>query len=316
MLKISCAPGENISCKVPYELDSLRGNHEAVLNLSFIQPSATIWAEANHEIAWEQFILSPRFVTNTSKTIAEPLRVSELENVLNVQGDNFELSFSTTTGALNSYRSSGKERLLEPVRTNFWRAVTDNDCGNKLPQRCAVWKQASHKQHLISFTFRTEGSLCFVSASYLLATSPDSTLRVQYMIRADGTLEITQELSPGSSVLPEIPEFGMMFVLDGSLDTLSWYGRGPHEIIGIDKPEPHLDVTLVRSVINSHLISNLKSAATRLMSDSLRLQRATMEQDSILKVQRLSKLMPCLGSLRNWKPMTTSINCQSRTKAY
>ncbi|MEC0130840.1 MULTISPECIES: beta-galactosidase, LacZ type [Paenibacillus] len=229
LLKISCAPGESTSCKVPYELDSLRGNHEAVLNLSFIQPSATIWAEANHEIAWEQFILSPRFVTNTSKRTTETLRVSELENVLNVQGDNFELSFSTTTGALNSYRSSGKERLLEPVRPNFWRAVTDNDCGNKLPQRCAVWKQASHKQHLISFTFRTEGSLCLVSASYLLATSPDSTLRVQYVIRADGTLEITQELSPGSSVLPEIPEFGMMFVLDGSLDTLSWYGRGPHE---------------------------------------------------------------------------------------
>lgn len=229
ILKISVAPGESTPCTIPYELSSLHGGQEAVLTLSFIQRSAASWADANHEIAWEQFILSPRFVTVAPQDTREALRAYELEDSLTIQGGDFALTFNTITGDLSSYRTSGKERLLEPLRPNFWRAVTDNDLGNGLPKRCAVWKQASHERSLISFSHRTEGNLSFVSTTYLLPTNPDSTLLVQYEIRPDGSLEIIQELNPGSSELPEIPEFGMMFVLDGNLDTLSWYGRGPHE---------------------------------------------------------------------------------------
>lgn len=229
LLQISAAPGETVECTVPYELISHRGNHEAILNLSFIQRSETSWADANHEIAWEQFILSPRIVLKTPKTTDGTLHVQEHEGSLTVQGGNFTLNFNTTTGELNSYYAAGKEHLLEPVRPNFWRAVTDNDLGNGLPKRCAVWKQASNERNLLSMVYRTEGNLCFVAITYLLPTNPYSTLLVQYEIRPDGSLEILQELNPGSSDLPEIPEFGMMFVLDGRLDTLSWYGRGPHE---------------------------------------------------------------------------------------
>jgi beta-galactosidase len=229
LLQISAAPGEIVECTVPYELISHKGDHEAILNLSFIQRSETIWAEVNHEIAWEQFILSPRIVTMVPKTMNGTLQVQEREDALTVQGGNFTLTFNTTTGELCSYYASGKEHLLEPVRPNFWRAVTDNDLGNGLPNRCAVWKQASNERNLVSMTYRTEGNLCFVSTSYLLPSNPYSTLLIQYEIRPDGSLEILQELNPGSSDLPEIPEFGMMFVLDGKLDTLSWYGRGPHE---------------------------------------------------------------------------------------
>lgn len=228
-LKLSLSPGESFECKIPYELQSLSRDHEAVLTLSFIQPSATSWAAAGHEIAWEQFILSPRIVSNAPKTAGVALHVGEANNTLSVQGENLTVAFNTLTGDLISYSSSGKERLLEPVRPNFWRAVTDNDCGNGLPQRCAVWKQASHERNLVSFAYETNESRCSVTSTYLLPTNPDSTLRVQYEITSDGTIKVTQELTPGSSKLPEIPEFGMMFVLDGSLDTISWYGRGPHE---------------------------------------------------------------------------------------
>ncbi|WP_339247133.1 glycoside hydrolase family 2 TIM barrel-domain containing protein [Paenibacillus sp. FSL F4-0243] len=229
LLQISAAPGEIVECTIPYELISHRGDHEAILNLSFIQRSETSWADADHEIAWEQFILSPRIVTKAPKTTDGTLHVQEHEGALTVQGGNFTLNFNTTTGELNSYYAAGKEHLLEPVRPNFWRAVTDNDLGNGLPKRCAVWKQASNERNLLSMKYRTEGNLCFVSTTYLLPTNPYSTLLIQYEIRPDGSLEILQELNPGSSALPEIPEFGMMFVLAGRLDTLSWYGRGPHE---------------------------------------------------------------------------------------
>lgn len=228
-LQVSAAPGTSVECSIPYVLELLGDGQEAVLHLSFVQRSETSWSEANHEIAWEQFILSPRIVNNAPQITNEQLSVLEIDNSLTVQGTSFSLSFDTATGNLSSFISSGKERLLEPVRTNFWRAAIDNDLGNGLPERCAVWKQASTEQQLVRFTHRNEGSRYLVATTFLLPTNPASTLTVQYEIRPDGSLEIMNELNPGSDKLPEIPEFGMMFVLDGSLDTLSWYGRGPHE---------------------------------------------------------------------------------------
>ncbi|OAB46597.1 glycoside hydrolase family 2 TIM barrel-domain containing protein [Paenibacillus antarcticus] len=228
LLQVSVEPCESLECEVPYELDSLISDKEVVLTLSFIQLSETSWSDANHEIAWEQFILSPRTLKRVP-VVLESLHVAELESTLTIQSGDFSTTFNTTTGDLISYCSSGKERLLEPVRPNFWRAVTDNDLGNGLQKRCAVWKESSNERSLLNFSYRTERNLCFVSTTYLLTTNPDSTLQVNYEIRSDGSIEILQELNPGDSGLPEIPEFGMMFVLDGNLDTISWYGRGPHE---------------------------------------------------------------------------------------
>ncbi|AIQ18237.1 beta-galactosidase [Paenibacillus sp. FSL H7-0357] len=228
-LRIAAAPGETVDCVIPYELSSIANDKEAVLTLSFIQPAAAAWADANHEIAWEQFILVPRVAGNLPVSAGDPLHITEQEEALIIAGADFSLSFNSATGDLFSYQVLGKERLIEPARPNFWRAVTDNDLGNHLQERSAVWRKASYERSLVQFTTRTQENLCFVSATYLLPTNPVSTLLVTYEIRPDGSVEILQELNPGSSSLPEIPEFGMLFVLDGSLDTVSWYGRGPHE---------------------------------------------------------------------------------------
>ena len=228
-LRIAAAPGETVECVIPYELNELVNDKEAVLTLSFTQPEATIWSEAGHEIAWEQFVLVPWLASSRTVTEGGSLHIAEQENAVIISGDSFSISFNTATGEWYSYQTTGQERLLQPARTNFWRAVTDNDLGNGHDKRCAVWKEASASQSLIDFTCQAEGSRCFVSATYLLFTNPDSILRVKYEIRTDGSVEVTQDLNPGGSELPEIPEFGMLFVLDGGLDTLSWYGRGPHE---------------------------------------------------------------------------------------
>lgn len=227
-LRIAAAPGETVEFVIPYELNELVNDKEAVLTVAFTQPEATSWSAANHELAWEQFVLVPWLPA--SRAVSEgPLHIAEQANGVTISGNGFSLAFNTTTGELYSYQTAGQERLLQPARANFWRAVTDNDLGNGLDKRCAVWKEASTSQRLINFSCRAEGSRCFISAVYLLFTNPDSILRVKYEIRADGSVEITQDLNPGGSELPEIPEFGMMFVLDGGLDTISWYGRGPHE---------------------------------------------------------------------------------------
>ncbi|GMK40456.1 beta-galactosidase [Paenibacillus sp. CCS19] len=239
---VSAAPGEEVEAVVPLAaIDAAeRAGREAVLTVSLVLRSATTWAEAGHEVAWEQFVVAPRSTVvrpgagieaaGSAGNANAALRVVEDGGLLTVAGELLTVAFNRSTGQLVSYRSAaGQERLFAPVRPNFWRAPTDNDRGNKMPERCAVWKEASNSQQLVEFAWRMDGGHCVVTAVLTVATVPASTVTVQYDIRPDGSIVVQQDLLPGSDKLPDLPEFGMLFVLDGGLDAIEWYGRGPHE---------------------------------------------------------------------------------------
>lgn len=109
---------------------------EAILTLSLVRKESVKWAPAGHEEAWEQFALTP-YVTEKSEHGAHGqtdalLDVTESEEDLLITGSAVSLRFNQITGDLTSYALSGKEYLRAPVRPNFWRAVTDNDLGNRL----------------------------------------------------------------------------------------------------------------------------------------------------------------------------------------
>ena len=62
---------------------------------------------------------------------------------IGIRGECFEVMFNRGMGALTSYRWGDREMLKAPVVPNFWRAPTNNDNGNRMPQRYAQWKIAS-----------------------------------------------------------------------------------------------------------------------------------------------------------------------------
>ncbi|MFS0725999.1 glycoside hydrolase family 2 TIM barrel-domain containing protein [Paenibacillus sp. 1P07SE] len=231
-LSLALPPGERTEIVIPYEASADHGQ-EVVLTVSFRLKSATAWADAGHEIAWEQYVVVPGSarLPAAAAGAAPALRVGESEGRLTIEGAQASVAFDLASGLLASYRSAGTERLLAPAVPTFWRAVTDNDLGNKLEQRCAVWREASLSRRLLRFRWSHEGEGVRVDADYALPTLPVSSLSVRYTVHPDGALEIEQSLLPGSggSRLPEIPAIGMQFVLEGGLDTISWYGRGPHE---------------------------------------------------------------------------------------
>ncbi|ANA80830.1 DUF4981 domain-containing protein [Paenibacillus glucanolyticus] len=230
-LQLSLPPGEHTEFSIPCFPMEHNGK-EAILTLSLVRKESVKWAPAGHEEAWEQFALTP-YVTEKSEHGAHGqtdalLDVTESEEDLLITGSAVSLRFNQITGDLTSYALSGKEYLRAPVRPNFWRAVTDNDLGNRLPERCGVWRTAHNQRKLISLSWQTEGPAVIVSSQYQMETHPISSLTLDYRIFPDGTLHVHETFIPGSG-LPEIPEIGMLFLLDNELDTLRWYGRGPHE---------------------------------------------------------------------------------------
>jgi len=67
-----------------------------------------------------------------------------------------------------------------------------------------------------------------VHVRYILPTTTVSQCELRYTVKGTGEIEVYEQLTPGEN-LPEIPEIGVMLVMDGSFDSLEWYGKGPHE---------------------------------------------------------------------------------------
>ncbi|MFC5403986.1 glycoside hydrolase family 2 TIM barrel-domain containing protein [Cohnella soli] len=230
-LEVAAAPGETADIDLTSAIPASAGaGDEFVLTLSFVLKEATSWAEMGHEVAFGQFILPvPVTADITEELTFGELRTNRDDDTLFVDGPNFSIVLDLAVGAVVSYAFEGTELLRTPLVPNFWRAYTDNDRGSGHHDRTAIWRNAGANRKLIECAVAQIGpSNIEVTTSFILPTVPASYCRIAYTLRGNGRLDVKFELDPGEG-LPEIPEIGMLFEMDGSFDVINWYGKGPHE---------------------------------------------------------------------------------------
>ncbi|WP_037287679.1 glycoside hydrolase family 2 TIM barrel-domain containing protein [Saccharibacillus sacchari] len=231
-LPLQLAPGEADEVVVPFTLPAEEG--EFTLTVSLVEQEDRFWAASGHEIAFGQFVLPAYEIQGedvAEATVAAaniPLNTEESDTSLTVTGEGFTAVFDKQSGDLTSLSQNGRELLLAAVRPNFWRAVTDNDRGNKLDERSATWREAGQKRKLSSLDAVSTDSGVTFKAVLTIPTEPASQAEVTYEVKGAGEIVVSLTLTPGEG-LPEIPEIGMLLELSGDLDHLKWYGRGPHE---------------------------------------------------------------------------------------
>ena len=123
-----------------------------------------------------------------------------------------------------------KELIEKAPYLNFWRASTDNDYGNKMPERSEAWRIASEEQTLktISVAKISKGSYK-VNAEFSLENI-NSTYSTSYILNGLGEVKIETSFNYNRNLKnAEIPRVGMNFGIAKSLSNSEWYGRGPHE---------------------------------------------------------------------------------------
>jgi len=135
------------------------------------------WAEQGHEIAFDQFKLYENLVDSLleydSKVIGldnQQLKVDNSSDLLKIEGQEFSIGLSKHTGDLSSYCYQGRELIKQALQPNFWRAITDNDRGNKLDQRCEVWKDVVDNRELLNFEIVKENFILIKTLYTLPAT--------------------------------------------------------------------------------------------------------------------------------------------------
>ncbi|MCJ8008831.1 glycoside hydrolase family 2 TIM barrel-domain containing protein [Lederbergia wuyishanensis] len=213
--------------RLDYTLKEIDADGEIILTVSLRLKDSTIWAEAGHEIAFEQFVLREG-VKEQPESMDGKLDLVEEAEELTILGEGFLIRFNKQTGDLVSYQFAGEELIKSSLIPNYWRAMTDNDKGNKLDVRSATWREAGLNRKLENFQVEGANEEIAVLVKYSLPTARESSTEIRYIVKNTGEIIVESTLTPGSD-LPEIPEVGLLFKMEGCFDNLEWYGKGPHE---------------------------------------------------------------------------------------
>lgn len=221
--------------ELPVPVQTLPG--EYVVTVSFRLKEDTVWAEHGHEVAFGQGVYQVEASEKSEKPV--PFKVINSGHNFGVRGENFEVMFSYLNGGLVSYRFGGVEMIEMIPKPNFWRAPTDNDCGNLMPMRYGQWKLASmylshkypaggHYPGMKLPQIEVTEAYAGITFTYVMPTTPVSECELTYRVYGDGSIQTTLSYEPVKE-LGDMPEFGVMFKFNADYNNVTWYGMGPEE---------------------------------------------------------------------------------------
>ena len=228
--KIDLTPHDTIKIQVPFgDFEPVPGV-EYFIDFSLQTTKEEPFIPLGFEVAKEQFPLAfiPFVNTRPAKLPNEPSLTYSDNKLIIKAGQQFEITFDTVSGHLISMKLNDSEILKEDVTPDFWRAPTDNDFGNRMDQRQAIWRNAAKNSKLKSFVvYNSENNNIVVESNYIL-DEVRSDLTIKYSISGNGNIDVEMNYMPGIKGLQNLPRFGMLFILENA-DNLEYYGRGPHE---------------------------------------------------------------------------------------
>lgn len=171
------------------------------------------------------------------------LRIITGDVTIGVQGKDFSYIFSAQTGGMESLRREGKEWLYRTPKPAFWRAATDNDKGNGFAFSSAMWMGADayvrctgveawmDKERIViplspannRYSGRELCDCFSITFTYETPTAPKTTVQVCYEVVENGAVHVKVHYY-GKKDLPELPVFGMRFLMPTAADRFRYEG--------------------------------------------------------------------------------------------
>jgi beta-galactosidase len=188
------------------------------------------WAKKGHVVAWDQFAVpfAVPAVHPLDRDAMPPVQVEQTDDAITVTGVDFVASVGKKSGALESFSYEGKELMASGLVPNFWRVPTDNDRGNGMPQRDGVWKGAGSGRAVKSVTAKQYGDRAVGITVEATLPAGESEYVCRYTVFGSGDVVVESSITRDAKT-PELPRFGMQMATAGEFDTVTWYGKGPHE---------------------------------------------------------------------------------------
>lgn len=228
-------PGARASVSLPLRKRTPRRGEEALLTLSFETARDTPFAPKGHEVAWQQLRLpwKPASSRAVRPAPGPGVEVEEQAGALVLRGGDFSLEFDTRSGQIGRIRAGGRPLAREGPRLQVFRAPTDNDgikayeAGALVGKALGRWRALGLDRatpRLVDFAWKRRGRGVALRVRHDLGPL---VFDQRYRVSGSGFQADCDFAVPAA--LDDLPRLGVRAVLEGELEHLRWYGRGPHE---------------------------------------------------------------------------------------
>jgi len=240
---VEIQPGESASLDINIpKVDKSHG--EYFFNIHALRTRTEGLLRAGHQLTEAQFYLGGHYQPNKIDLPTGSINVQLAGDTISFSGSSFSYRFQLSDGLLTSIRSQDREYLVDGIKPGFWRAPTDNDFGNKMPERLGVWKKASRHQVLTAILIKNKRGKYVDAASWKNKSTELKEGKVEmkyeipdvgvsavmtYIIKSNGQLAVNMDLNDMAASLPELPRIGNHLKIKHELNHVQWYGRGPQE---------------------------------------------------------------------------------------
>ena len=211
----------------------LQPGSEYHLNLAVVSPEARGLLPAQHVYAQAQFELTgPVEQASQTESRCKKVRLVETAKAFSLKCGDVEIEIDRSSGLLSSIEMKNRPLMLSPMKPNFWRAPTDNDFGNYMPDWAAAWSVAGDNRALESLDVVNESKeQVVIEANYRFsdgAGNPVAHWATMFSFDTTGALRVDNRFEKEEGQ-PVVPRIGLNMELVRELDHVGWFGRGPFE---------------------------------------------------------------------------------------
>ena len=236
---------------------------EILVNVQFRLKEATALLEKDFMVAHNQFAVTDYdFPAIAAETVADVMtegddvKIDEAVAYVKLEAAGVVYTFNKNTGWIDYIDVDGKQVTQNgsQLKSDFWRAPTDNDYGANLHTRMQAWRNPNLRR--TAFECKVEGGLGKVNVKYEIEQLYAS-LEIEYVLTRTGELHVTQKMitrpeeaaqamtqanaqsgqqrqgqrggQRGQRGMPDLFKFGMTMNMAKEFDQVEFYGRGPVE---------------------------------------------------------------------------------------
>ncbi|MCR3939482.1 MULTISPECIES: beta-galactosidase [Aeromonas] len=234
---LELAPRGSMTLTLLEQLPAFAPGALAWLDLAIVQPTATAWAGAGHEVARQQCLL-PAPLALPSACPAVSLTEQRDHWVLGAADSLWQLD--KASGRIVSWQKQGRERLCDAIADHFYRAPLDNDIGTSEADHAdpnawiARWQEAglNDLQHrCLGLEASPELGLITAHHGYFVGDEPKILTRWHHRVDGEGAMHLAIEVEVAAD-MPSLPRIGArLWLADEPAEgaPVSWLGLGPHE---------------------------------------------------------------------------------------
>lgn len=225
---VNVQPGSFANYPLKFPANDLKG--EIMLNVYALKKSETFLIPAHHEMAREQFGAdSNEYFKNVATVSIGKLEITHSNRSIDFVSGAISGSFHLKQGKFVKYEVNNRSVAVNLPEPYFWRAPTDNDFGNQMPQKLGIWRGAHHLMKLDTVLVSPQSSDGISIQCNYTITGLQVPYQITYQILNNGSIGVTASIDMNGKWLPELPRFGMRMSLPKSYEHIEFYGRGPWE---------------------------------------------------------------------------------------